>query len=69
MGRKYSQGAKGITLRLEAGILRLYHEIAFRANHRRVLHGDAGNLTAQDVMRHRLASLPVAKLRSKRGGV
>jgi hypothetical protein len=55
---------------MDACVLQVYAEITLRANRRRVLKGESGNLTAQDVMRHRLGSLPVVRLRcAKRGGV
>lgn len=61
----------GITLRIDKWLLRAYSEIAHRANDRRLRKGQPGNLSAQDVMRHRLGSLPVIKARAnkERGGV
>jgi hypothetical protein len=51
----------GITLRLTARLLDVYDGIAARANMIDLKRGGRGQLTAQDVMRHRLASLPLAK--------
>ncbi len=70
MSRKYGRNKRAVTLRMDVCVLQVYAEIALRANHQRVLRGESGNLTAQDVLRHRLGSLPVVQLRSfKRGGV
>lgn len=48
----------GITLRLPKGVLEVYADIANRANSIELKQGGRGLNTAQDVMRHRLASLP-----------
>lgn len=51
----------GISLRLDACVLQKYERIAARANLIAVKNGGKGGLSAQDVMRHRLGSLPVVK--------
>lgn len=50
----------GITLRVPVWLLSVYDKIAARANLIDLKGGGAGRLTAQDVMRHRLSSLPLA---------
>lgn len=59
-----SNGGKatvGITLRLDKRVLETYIQIAFRANAIRIQNGGRGNVTVQDIMRHRLGSLPMLK--------
>lgn len=51
----------GITLRVPVTLLAVYDRIASRANLIDLKSGGVGRLSAQDVMRHRLASLPLAK--------
>lgn len=51
----------GITLRIPIVLLAVYDKIAARANLIDLKKGGAGRLTTQDVMRHRLASLPLMK--------
>lgn len=51
----------GITLRLPVLVLEEYSRIASRANMIDLKKNGTGGLSAQDVMRHRLASLPVLK--------
>lgn len=54
---------EGITLRLGANLLDYYREVAKRANLLKLKQNSAGPLlTVQDVMRHRLASLPGFKI-------
>lgn len=58
-----------ITLRVSKKVLAMYAKIALRANGFRVNNGKRGNVTAQDIMRHRLSSLPGLKLeRNVKGG-
>lgn len=58
----------GITLRLDKRIFQEYQKIASRANLIRINNGQSGGITAQDVMRHRLASLPVLRKLFKQEG-
>lgn len=51
----------GITLRLETALLEGYDRVAARANIIDLKRGGRGGLTAQDVMRHRLASAPAVR--------
>jgi hypothetical protein len=51
----------GITLRISKRVLAGYTKIALRANSIAVKKGCMANLTVQDVIRHRLASLPFIK--------
>lgn len=51
----------GVTLRLVVFVFQEYARIANRANLIEINKGRKGSLTAQDVMRHRLYSLPVIK--------
>jgi hypothetical protein len=51
----------GITLRLPKKVLDRYQDIAARANLLDLKRGGKGLVTAQDVMRHRLASIPGVK--------
>ncbi len=53
----------GITLRIPRALYEIYVEITNRANLIDLKQGGRGNKTAQDVMRHRLASLPVVVVR------
>lgn len=48
----------GITLRLPKTVLAAYSDIANRANMMALQKGQKATTTVQDVMRHRLASLP-----------
>lgn len=58
----------GITLRLDKRVLEMYAKIAFRANEIRIKNGNRGDVTAQDIIRHRLSSLPILKAgRGKKG--
>lgn len=59
---------EGITLRLDKKVLAAYRQIASRANLIQLQNGGKGQLTAQDVMRHRLSSLPLIKNRLKGSG-
>jgi hypothetical protein len=52
----------GITLRLPKRVLQAYAAIADRANLLDLKTGGRGRKTVQDIMRHRLASLPLLKL-------
>ena len=56
----------GITLRLPVRVLDAYSKIASRANMIDLKKNGKGGLSVQDVMRHRLASLPVLKNKAKR---
>ena len=57
----------GITLRLDKQVLDMYNKIALRANIIKTNEGGRGDVTAQDVIRHRLESLPLLKIKlSKR---
>lgn len=53
----------GITLRLPRALYETYSDIAKRASIIDIKNGGQGMKTAQDVMRHRLASLPVVVAR------
>ncbi len=53
----------GITLRVPTEVITVYDDIAARANLIDLKRGGAGGMTAQDVMRHRLASLPLVKMK------
>ena len=55
----------GITLRVPMALLTVYDNIAVRANIIDLKRGGAGGVTAQEVMRHRLASLPLAMVIGK----
>lgn len=55
----------GITLRLPVRVLEAYEKIASKANMIDLKKNGKGGLSAQDVMRHRLASLPVLKTKVK----
>lgn len=57
----------GLTLRVDRRVLAVYSRIAVRANAIRVRHGERGDVTAQDIMRHRLESLPILKKRQVKG--
>lgn len=60
--RKSKDGTMvGITLRLPVRLLAAYTRVANRANLIELQKGAPGMKTAQDVMRHRLASLPAVK--------
>lgn len=58
--RRISRDGKtvGISLRVETQALAVYVKIAAKANSIDVANGGRGGMTAQDVMRHRLYSLP-----------
>lgn len=58
----------GITLRIPVRLLAIYDKIAARANLIDLKRGGVGRLSAQDVMRHRLASLPLAKIQGEVDG-
>lgn len=51
----------GITLRLDKRVLQEYSKIASRANLIEIQNGRPGRYTAQDIMRHRLSTLPSLK--------
>jgi hypothetical protein len=55
----------GITLRLNKDVLEAYQFIANKANALDLKNGGRGNMTVQDVIRHRLSSLPLLKRRGK----
>lgn len=57
----------GTTLRLEKELLDVYDKVAARANLMDLKRGGRGTTTTQDVMRHWLKKLPVA--RRKNGDV
>lgn len=67
MAGKANDTTVGITLRLPTKVLQVYTEIAHRANLMELEKGKQGMSTAQDAIRHRLASLPevVAALNNK----
>lgn len=56
---------KGITLRLDKQVLESYRRIALRANKIALEKGSSQALTPQDVMRHRLESLPFVRTQRK----
>lgn len=58
-----SNGGKtvGITLRLDKRLLEIYNKIALRASAIKIREDGIGRVTAQDVIRHRLESLPILK--------
>lgn len=51
----------GITLRIETDLLAGYEKVAARKNIIDLKRGGRGGMTAQDVMRHRLASNPAVR--------
>lgn len=53
----------GITLRLDKQVLDMYNKIALRANTIKTNDGGRGDVTAQDIIRHRLESLPLLKIK------
>lgn len=55
---KGSGDTVGLTLRAEKHLLAHYEEIAVRANRLRVKAGQRGNITVQQVILHRMRSLP-----------
>ena len=58
----------GITLRLDKRVLDMYNQIALRANTIKINDGGRGDVTAQDIIRHRLESLPLLRVKlGKRG--
>jgi len=59
----------GITLRLDKRVLDVYNRLALRANAFRVRNGRRGDLTAQDMIRHRLESIPLLRNGRKSRGV
>lgn len=59
----------GITLRLDRLVLQEYSRIASRANLIEIKKGRPGGYTAQDIMRHRLNSLPSVKRQLGKEGV
>lgn len=68
MGLRNGGKTEGITLRLPKTLLQAYAEIANRANLIDLKNGGRGKMTVQDVLRHRLASLPLLMVRAKREG-
>ena len=58
----------GITLRLDKKVLTMYNQIALRANIIKTNKGGRGDVTAQDVIRHRLESLPVLRIKLGKKG-
>lgn len=48
----------GLTLRVDRTLLGHYEEIVARANRMRFAHGARGNVTVQQVILHRMRSLP-----------
>ena len=54
-------GTVGITLRVSKRVFRAYAAIADRANLLDLKTGGRGRKTVQDIMRHRLASLPLLR--------
>ena len=56
----------GITLRLPRDVLEAYSDIANRANLIALGQGGPARTTVQDVMRHRLQSLPYIKAKAKK---
>lgn len=65
MAKKQKQETIAITLRLPVRVLVAYDEVAKRANMNNLKSGGKGGLSSQDVIRHRLASLPFVKLLAK----
>jgi hypothetical protein len=60
--RKSKNGVTvGITLRLPQAVLEAYDMVAQRANGIALAQGSRVKLSAQDVMRHRLQSMPFVK--------
>lgn len=62
MRRSKNGDTVGITLRIPRHVLEAYKKIADRANLIALRQGGHATTTAQDVMRHRLQSLPVARM-------
>lgn len=66
MARKGSRKMIGVFVRLEENVLKTYDEIALRATSVKLSNGDRRGVTTQDVMRHRLNSLPLVEVRNKK---
>jgi hypothetical protein len=63
---KTKKDTLGITLRPERDLLAHYEEIVSRANRLRVSAGERGNVTVQQVILHRMRSLPSWQAHCKR---
>ena len=61
MRKSKNSGTVGITLRLPQEVLEAYEMVAQRAKGIALAKGSRKKLSAQDVMRHRLLSMPFVK--------
>jgi len=64
MTEKKLRDTVGITLRVDRSLFDVYASVAKKANMMDLQRGGEGRITTQSVMRHRLASLPVVKLKT-----
>jgi hypothetical protein len=65
MRGKKSGETVGMTLRVSVEVRDAYSRIADRANLIAIRHGGHANTTVQDVMRHRLNSLPFVQIHAE----
>lgn len=63
MAKRSNEPTMGMTLRMSIRVFHAYSEIADRANMAALRKGEPARFTVQDVLRHRLESLPLLKLR------
>ncbi len=66
MAQKSGKKMVGVYVRVEENVLATYDEIALRATGVRLGNGNRRAVTTQDVMRHRLNSLPLIEVKNKK---